>query len=120
MNTSPELIGIVVFGLAVVGFLWRLSRDMRALERDMRDMSDRFSNDLRALAERTARDSKELGERTARDSKELGERTARDSKELGERTARDSKELGERVARLEGLLEGLRDAITGRQPEAGD
>ena len=98
MNTSPELIGIVVFGLAVVGFLWRLSRDMRALERDMRDMSDRFSNDLRALAERTARDSKELGERTAR----------------------DSKELGERVARLEGLLEGLRDAITGRQPEAGD
>ena len=87
MNTSPELIGIVVFGLAVVGFLWRLSRDMRALERDMRDMSDRFSKDLR---------------------------------NLGERTARDSKELGERVARLEGLLEGLRDAITGRRLEPGD
>lgn len=98
MNTSPELIGIVVFGLAVVGFLWRLSRDMRTLERDMRDMSNRFSDDLR----------------------NLGERTARDSRELGERTARDSKELGERVARLEGLLEGLRDAITGRRPEAGD
>ena len=109
MNTSPELIGIVVFGLAVVGFLWRLSRDMRTLERDMRDMSDRFSDDLR-----------NLGERTARDSRELGERTGRDSRELGERTARDSKELGERVARLEGLLEGLRDAITGRRPEAGD
>lgn len=87
MNTSPELIGIVVFGLAVVGFLWRLSRDMRVLERDMRNMSDRFSKDLR---------------------------------NLGERTARDSKELGERVARLEGLLEGLRDAVTGRQPEPGD
>ena len=98
MNTSPELIGIVVFGLAVVGFLWRLSRDMRTLERDMRDMSDRFSDDLR----------------------NLGERTARDSRELGERTGRDSKELGERVARLEGLLEGLRDAVTGRRPEAGD
>ena len=98
MNTSPELIGIVVFGLAVVGFLWRLSRDMRTLERDMRDMSNRFSDDLR----------------------NLGERTARDSRELGERTGRDSKELGERVARLEGLLEGLRDAITGRRPEAGD
>ena len=87
MNTSPEFIGIVVFGLAVVGFLRRLSRDMRILERDMRNMSDRFSNELRTL---------------------------------GDRTARDSKELGERVARLEGLLEGLRDAITGRQPEAGD
>lgn len=98
MNTSPELIGIVVFGLAVVGFLWRLSRDMRVLERDMRNMSDRFSKDLR----------------------NLGERTARDSRELGERTARDSKELGERVARLEGLLEGLRDAIAGRRPEPGD
>ena len=87
MNTSPELIGIVVFGLAVVGFLWRLSRDVRTIERDMRDMSDRFSKDLR---------------------------------NLGERTARDSKELGERVARLEGLLEGLRDAITGRRPEPVD
>ena len=60
---------------------------MRTLERDVRDMSDRFSIDLR---------------------------------KLGERTARDSKALGERAARLEGLLEGSRDAITDRRPEAGD
>ena len=59
---------------------------MRTLERDVRDMSDRFSSDLR---------------------------------KLGERTARDSKALGERAARLEGLLEGSRDAITDRRPEAG-
>ena len=31
---------------------------------------------------------------------------------------RDMRSLGERVARLEGLLEGLREAIAGRRPSS--
>ena len=57
---SNEFIAIVVVGVAVVGFLWSLHRDMNR---------------------------------------------------LGERVAA----LGERVARLEGVMEGLRDAIAGRR-----
>ena len=33
---------------------------------------------------------------------------------LGERVNRDIAALGERVARLEGLMEGIRDAIAGK------
>ena len=53
VGMSNEFIAIVVVGVAVVGFLWSLHRDMNR--------------------------------------------------------------LGERVARLEGVVEGLRDAITGRR-----
>ena len=43
--------------------------------------------------------------------KELGERIDAQGKELGEQISR----LRERMAHLEGLLEGLREAITGKR-----
>ena len=38
----------------------------------------------------------------------------KDLNALGERVNRDIAALGERVARLEGLMEGIRDAIAGK------
>ena len=43
MDITPELIGIIGFGLAIVAFLWCLSRDMRSLERDMRTLGERVA-----------------------------------------------------------------------------
>ena len=43
MNVTPELVGIIGFGLAIVAFLWRLSRDMRSLERDTRTLGERVA-----------------------------------------------------------------------------
>ena len=43
MNVTPELVGIIGFGPAIVAFLWRLSRDMRLLERDMRTLGERVA-----------------------------------------------------------------------------
>ena len=43
MDITPELIGITGFGLAIVAFLWRLSRDVRSLERNMRTLGERVA-----------------------------------------------------------------------------
>ena len=45
---------------------------------------------------------------------ELRERMTHEVGELRERMAHEISELRERMAKLEGLLEGLREAITGR------
>ena len=57
---------------------------------------------------------KELRERMARLETELRERMARLETELRERMTRLETELRERMAKVEGLLEGLREAISGR------
>ena len=49
-----------------------------------------------------------------KDLKALGERVNRDTTELREQMHRDIAALGERVARLEGFMEGIRDAIAGK------
>ena len=59
-----------------------------------------------------------LGERIAAVESKLGERIAAVESKLGERIAaveHGQAELRERMAKLEGLLEGLREAITGRR-----
>lgn len=49
------------------------------------------------------------------DVRELRERTTTLEAELRERTTKLEAELRERMARLEGLLDGLREAVTGRK-----
>ena len=93
---SGELIAIVAVGAALAGLILTSSRglrqDMAQLRRDMRE-------DIGKLESR-------LDERIDR----LEARLRDDIKQLGERVAR--MEHGQ--AKLEGLLEGLREAITGR------
>ena len=44
----------------------------------------------------------------------LGERVNRDIAALDRKLSRDIAALGERIARLEGFMEGIRDAIAGK------
>jgi len=46
--------------------------------------------------------------------KALGERVNRDIAALDEKLSRRIAALGERIARLEGFMEGIRDAIAGK------
>ena len=49
-----------------------------------------------------------------RDLNALGERVNRDIAALDEKLSRRIAALGERIARLEGFMEGIRDAIAGK------
>ena len=93
---SGEIIAIVAVGAALAGLILTSSRglrqDMGQLRRDMRE-------DMGKLESR-------LDERIDR----LEARLRDDIKQLGDRVAR----MEHSQAKLEGLLEGLREAITGR------
>ena len=100
MNVTPELIAIVAVGVASLAFLWRLSRDMarlerdlrqdmRGLERDMQGMGERFSRELRGMDERFSRELREVEERFSRELREMGERVSRDIQGMSERFSRD-------------------------------
>ena len=93
---SGELIAIVAVGAALAGLILTSSRglrqDMAQLRRDMRE-------DMGKLGSR-------LDERIDR----LEARLRDDIKQLGDRVGR----MEHSQAKLEGLLEGLREAITGR------
>lgn len=43
MELSSDTIAMIALQLAVVGFLWSLHRDVRGLDKDLRDVSDRLA-----------------------------------------------------------------------------
>lgn len=102
MDLTPELIAIVTVGVALFGFLWRLSRDVARLERELRQ-------DVRGLE---------------RDMRDRGARSERDMQDMGGRLQQEIHGLGERAARLEGAVEAnsalLRALLADRRPEAAD
>ena len=82
---SVELIGIVTVGVALAGVILNSNRGLRQdIRQDLAQMETRLREDISQLRE--------------------------DMKQLGERVAR----MEHSQAKLEGLLEGLREAITGR------
>ena len=86
---SGEMIAIVAVGVALAGVILTSLRGTEArLGAQIKDLRG------------------EVGELRERMTHEVGE--------LRERMAHEISELRERMARLEGLLEGLREAITGR------
>lgn len=86
----------------IAGLHERLDRDIGRLDRDIVGVHERLDRDLGPLHKRMDR----LEERMDRHAKELGERIGR--VEVGVADVR------ERVAYVEGLLEGLRDALVGK------
>ena len=70
-------------------------------------------NNQRATAE-LRKDLNALGERVNRDTAELREQMHLGFAELREKMHRDIAALGERIARLEGFMEGIREAIAGK------
>ena len=82
---SGEIIAIMAVGVALGGLILTSSRGLR---QDMTRMESRLDGKISGLESQIS--------------------------ELRERMAHEIGELRERMAKLEGLLEGLREAITGR------
>ena len=86
---SVELIGIVAVGAALAGVILTATRGLRQdIRQDMARMESQLREDMGKLESRLRDDIKQLGDRVGR--------------------------LEHSQAKLEGLLEGLREAITGR------
>ena len=97
---SIELISVLIAVVAIgatLGGLILISN--RGLRQDMREDMGKLRQDMREDMGKLRQDIKDL-------RGEVGELRERMTHEVGE--------LRERMARLEGLLEGLREAITGR------
>ena len=90
------LIAVVAIGATLAGVILT---SIRGLRQDMREDMGKLRLDMREDMGKLRLDIKDL-------RGEVGE--------LRERMAHEISELRERMAKLEGLLEGLREAITGR------
>ena len=96
---TPEIYTIIAVGIALAGLILNGQRSISELRKDLKELR----KDLNAL-----------GERVNRDIAALDEKLSRDIAELREQMNQGLASLGERVARLEGFMEGLRDAIAGK------
>ena len=90
-DMSPELIAILAVGVALGGIAINGQRIQRQAERDIR-----------------------------REIAELRERMGRLEAELRESMGRLEAELRESMAKIEGLIEGLRESISGRRKDAAE
>ena len=99
--TAWTVIGAAVVLLAAIGASFRSLRvEMRTQRDETRDLRKRLDAQGEQLRERIDAQGEQLRERIDAQGKELGE-------QIGQ--------LRERMAHLEGLLEGLREAITGKR-----
>ena len=94
---SPELIAILGVGVALTALMFHI----------LRRMEERTRQDIRGAEERMRQEARESEERME----------SRFTSHDGRFTVLETRvsDIGERMARVEGLLEGLRDAVTGRQ-----
>ena len=95
--------GWTVIG-AAIAILVAIATAFRSLRSEMRLFREHVDNRIDAQG-------KELRERIDAQGEQLRERIDAQGKETGEQIG----QLRERMAKLEGLLEGLREAITGKR-----
>lgn len=124
MDLTPELIAIVTVGVALFAFLWRLSRDVARLERELRQEVRGLERDMQDMGARFEREMQDMGSRSERDMQSMGGRLRQEMQDMGGRLQQEIHGLGERVARLEGAVEAnsalLRALLADRRPEAAD
>ena len=89
---TPEIYTIIAVGIALAGLILNGQRSIAELRKDLNALGERVNRDIAALDEKLSRRI-----------------TA-----LDEKLSRDIAALGERIARLEGFMEGIRDAIAGK------
>ena len=89
---TPEIYTVIAAALALAGLILN---NQRATAKSIAELR-RDTNELR------------------KDLNALGERVNRNIAELREQMNHGLAALGERVARLEGFMEGIRDAIAGK------
>ena len=108
---SVELISVLVavlaIGASLAGVILTSNRGLRKdMREDMKQGESRLRDDMKQGESRLREDMGKLESRLRDDTSLLRD----DIKQLGERVAR----VEHSQAKLEGLLEGLREAITGR------
>ena len=97
---SGEIIAIVAVGVALAGLILT---SIRGLRQDLARVESRLDARMSALESQV---DTQIGELRAQMDTQIGELRERIDIQIGE--------LRERMAHLEGLLEGLREAIAGR------
>ncbi len=103
--TAWTVVGAAIAILIAIATAFRSLRDdMRLFREHVDKRIDAQSEDLRAQGE-------SLRERIDAQGEDLRNRIDAQGKETGEQIS----QLRERMAKLEGLLEGLREAITGKR-----
>ena len=119
---SVELISVLVavlaIGASLAGVILTSNRGLRKdMREDMKQGESRLREDMKQGESRLRDDMKQGESRLREDMGKLESRLRDDTSQLRD----DIKQLGDRVSRvehsqakLEGLLEGLREAITGR------
>ena len=108
---SGEIIAIVTVGVALAGLILTSNRGLR---QDLARVESRLDARISALESRVDTQIGELREYMDAQIGELREHMDAQIGELRERMDAQIGELRERMAHLEGLLEGLREAIAGR------
>ena len=123
---SVELISVLVavlaIGASLAGVILTSNRGLRKdMREDMKQGESRLRDDMKQGESRLREDMKQGESRLREDIGKLESRLDERIDRLEARLRDDIKQLGERVARvehgqakLEGLLEGLREAISGR------
>ena len=97
---SPEFYTIIAVAIALAGLILNGQRATSAAIRELRsELQVEFRGEMASLRAQL---------------KSLDEKVHRQIEALREQMHQNFAALGERVARQEGLLEGLRDAITGK------
>ena len=127
---SMELIAIISVGVTLAGLILNSQRNLRADMQAQRDETgSEFKTvraDMQAQLVETKTEFKAQREETKTEFKAQREETKTEFKAQREETKTEFKaqrevifSLLERMAHLEGLLEGLREAITGRRVAEG-
>ena len=97
--------------VAAIAILAAIATAFRSLRTEMRLFREHVDNRIDAQGTRIDNQGKELRERIDAQGEQLRERIDAQGKETGEQIG----QLRERMAKLEGLLEGLREAVTGKR-----
>ena len=107
---TPEIYTIVAVGIALAGLILNGQRSIAELRKDLQELR----KDLNALGERVNRDIAAIDEKLSHRITALDEKLSHRITALDEKLSRGIAALGERIARLEGFMEGIRDAIAGK------
>ena len=112
---TPILVAVATVGVTLAALMIGLFAWLR---QDARRTEDRLTNLFGRLESRTNERFERLENHTNERFDQVGDRISaleRDHQERFVSLDRGQAELRERMAKLEGLLEGLREAITGRR-----
>ena len=117
---SAELIAILAFGVSHTLLMVTLAAFLLATHRGINERLTAIAKAQADLHERIAKLEADLRERIGELEADLRERIGELEADLRERIANLETDLRERIAKLEGLVEGLRDALTGRRADRTD